>query len=411
MDSPAQKRERSLFQCQWGGLVDTLLEQYGESVAVEELVKIEPTLVERLQALEGCKSLYEVIKVFQKYDWPSMEPNADSWVNRINSRLLDQLLKAFLVAKHIGNGMFSYGVNNGSPFHYRHAQYLCMMKQIIAGNSMEAFEFLLEGRGLDLNEYSYDIDFGHSCPQMLARIWTVTPLTLNRSKDIVLRTTSCQVLDMILESKMLSLKEINELILRYRAYLHNVPHIAKWVLDHGEPMTSLTQRFASVQENLKLLQGLHALGVNAHPFVSFVARQALASSEWKSILFELKKLSIPLVPIAVTPTSLDMYKCLVKLGYRATGKEFRAAFDCLDVAYVQALLHDKAPIPADALYETIIVRSHGRRHAKGLSEFRDKKSIVRLLMQHGCTITQSQFESIRNQYAGLARAVQGVIKD
>ncbi len=411
MDSYAEKRERALIQCQWGGLVETLTEQYGESVAVEELIKIEPTLVDRLQALEGCKSLYEVIKVFQKYDWPSMEPDVDSWVNRINSRLLDQLLKAFLVANHMGNVMFSFGFNDGSPFHYRHAQYLCMMKQIIVGNAMEALEFLLDGRGLDLNEYSYDSVFGHSSPQMLARIWTVTPLTVNRSRDIVLRTTSCQVLDMILESKMLSLKEISGFILRHRAYLHMAPHIAKWVLDHGEPMNALTQRFASVQENLKLLQGLHALGVNTRPLVSFVARQALESSDWKSIFDQLKTLSIPLVPIAVTPTSLDMYKCVVKLGYRATGKEFREAFNCLDIPYVHALLHDKAPIPNDALYEAIIVHSHTRRHAKGLAAFRDKKTIVRLLMQHGCTMTQSQFESIRHQYAGLARVVQGVIKD
>lgn len=396
MDSYAEKRERALLQCQWGGLIDTLFEQYGESVAVEELVKIEPTLVERLRALEGCRSLYEVIKVFQKYDWPSIEPNADSWMNRINSPLLDQLNCAFkFAAQAIEYSEVTfrsrYGIDQQLPFHVRQVMYLRMMEHVISNEALNAFDFILE-HGVDLSEFNYAYMFGHSQPKILPRM---LPLTKRDALGIVSKTSSEEVLDIIVKSEIVSLDEMLESI-ESRPNLILYPKVVIWAVLHGSTR-SLRLSTYYLNDELALLKSLKSIGSNVEQVEQFGVRIANRAviHELRTVLEQLLELQIPFSLVTQPPRDLNMYTMLRTHGFRANSDVYKAAFASRDMNYVKKLFEDQVPVPAD-----VFQLAAGTE----LSNVRFKSDLLRFLVQQGCTIRLQdyvQFRALRPGYAKL----------
>ncbi len=419
MDSSGGKRERSFLQCQWGGLIETLLEQYGEWVAVEELTKIEPTIVERLQALEGCKSLYEVIKVFQKYayDWPSIEPNADSWMNRINSPLLDQLSRAFTYAVQVvemSKDQFTYyGICQGMPFHVRHLMYLRMMEHVMTNEAMEAWDFVLDRGLVDLSEYNYASMFGHSSPKILSRM---PSMNSKEARSIVQKTHSDRVLDIILESKLLSLEQMFECI--ESNGWHPCATVVKWALEHGSVRIRIRNYFLS--PDIQFLKELITLGTKREHvewYGIMIADRALRNAAhtqgfWYDILQELAELQIPLSSVKERPVNLNLYKQLYKCGYRATSDVYQHAFSSFDIDYVKALLAHQVPLPANALWMLIHTPSlpkHLQRKPSTDSRW-FKQTVLRLLMEHGCKMTAADHSTLQNTRPGFAKLVQSAVQ-
>lgn len=419
MDSLAQKRERAFLQCQWGGLIDTLAEQYGESVTVEELTKIEPTLVDRLQALEGCKSLYEVIKVFQKYayDWPSIAPNADSWMNRVNSPLLDQLTRAFTHAVQVVEMSKShfeyYGICQCKPFHVRHVMYLRMMEHIMTNEAMEAWNFVLDRGLVDLSEYNYASMFGHSSPKILSRM---PAFDSKDARSIVQKTHSDRVLDMILESKLLSLEQMLECI--ESNGWHPCATVVKWALEHGSVRIRIRNYFLSA--DIQFLKELIALGTKREHvewYGIMIADRALHNAAhtqgfWFDILQELAELQIPLSSVKERPVNLKLYKQLYKYGYRATSDVYQNAFSSLDIDYVKALLAHHAPLPANALWMVIHTPSPPKhlQRAPNTDARWFKQTVLRLLMEHGSKMTAADHSTLQNTRPGFAKLVQSAVQ-